>query len=340
MEPFELLPLATTHVQGILRHSFAHDSSKSRALVVYDTDYDLTKLLTAAYRAALPEAEFMDFAKHEHEQIIAKFDALSPGDLVVLIQTGSFRLNKFRIRINLFNRGLHVIEHVHLHRNPPATWASYVAALNPDRDWYERRAKGIRSTLSRASGATITTSDGTRQATLAVGPLEDPKLNIGDYTGMRNVGGTFPIGEVFTEARDLTSLAGSAYVYAFADAKFQLYFPAPFRVDIEAGQVVGWGETAPAEFAEVVEMVRATERPMIREIGFGLNRGIDKENPLLDVTAYERVRGVHLSLGEKHSTYKKPGIRSHKARYHVDLFLATEEVRAGEEIIIKDRIYR
>ena len=319
--------LATANVTALLAASFDYPACSSKVLIVYDTDYGLTRILTTAYREAALDAEFLDFAAHSRDALIARFDALASGDLVVLIQSGSFRLNKFRIRLQLFNRGLRVIEHMHLHRNPESTWASYLRALDPDTEWYRGQANQITQALQAAKQTTIVTRRGEDELRLVVhGLVEEPKLNIGDYRGFKNVGGTFPIGEVFTEAQDLASLSGSAYVYAFAGADFNLHFPEPFRVDIEQGLVTGWDEAAPAQFGEVVRMVEAQERPMIREIGFGLNRGIERDNPLLDVTAFERVRGVHLSLGEKHSTYKKPGIRAHKARYHIDLFLATDSV--------------
>ena len=38
--------------------------------------------------------------------------------------------------------------------------------------------------------------------------FEDTKLNIGDYTSMKNVGGQFPFGEVFTEPIDLEGVNG------------------------------------------------------------------------------------------------------------------------------------
>jgi len=38
--------------------------------------------------------------------------------------------------------------------------------------------------------------------------LEPAKLNIGDYGGLKNVGGQYPIGEVFTESRDLEAVNG------------------------------------------------------------------------------------------------------------------------------------
>jgi hypothetical protein len=37
---------------------------------------------------------------------------------VVLVQSTSFRMDAYRIRIELFKRGLKVIEHVHLSRMP------------------------------------------------------------------------------------------------------------------------------------------------------------------------------------------------------------------------------
>ena len=47
---------------------------------------------------------------------MATFATLSASDLVVLIQSTSFRLDAFRIRVELFKQSLKVIEHPHLSR--------------------------------------------------------------------------------------------------------------------------------------------------------------------------------------------------------------------------------
>lgn len=40
--------------------------------------------------------------------------SLPKGSIVILIQSTNFRLSTFRIRLELFNRGIHVIEFNHL----------------------------------------------------------------------------------------------------------------------------------------------------------------------------------------------------------------------------------
>jgi hypothetical protein len=84
---------------------------------------------------------------------------------------------------------------------------------------------------------------------------------------------------------------------------------------------------------------------MIREVGFGLNKAITKERYLGDITAFERIYGMHLSMGEKHSVYKKEGLISKKTKYHVDLFPVVDKVTfinkesKSEEIIFQDGKY-
>ena len=246
---------------------------------------------------------------------------------MVLIQTTNFRLNDFRIRLNLFSKKLKVIEHLHLGRNKPESFEVYINSLKYDentRNWYFSMKDKLIQTLGKTTKLEFKALD----ASLEVGPVEIPKINIGDYTGMENIGGTFPIGEVFTEAKSFESMNGSIYIYGFADRNFNISFYEPFRLDIEKGLVVGFGENAPQEFIEIVDLIKTMERPLIREIGFGLNQAMTKEQPLGDITAYERILGIHFSLGEKHSVYKKPGITVNKTKFHVDLFLCIEQVNA------------
>ncbi len=106
---------AEKNIRDTVTIAFEH-TPENRALVVYDEQSGLAKLLTEAYRAVLPDASFMNFDRTEPGEILNAFESLSPKDLVVLIQSESFRLSKFRIRIELFNRHLKVIEHPHLGR--------------------------------------------------------------------------------------------------------------------------------------------------------------------------------------------------------------------------------
>jgi aminopeptidase len=326
---------AAKNVSDILRHAIEH-TSDHRALVVYDTKDPLACILTEAYRRALPTATFMDFDAHAKEEILAAFDSLTPRDLVVLIQSLDFRLNEFRIRIQLFQRKLKVIDHLHLYRNQLETWETYIDALAYDVDWYRGVGHRLKDVVARTSTLRVI---GNGSELVITGGLEIPKPNLGDYTGMENIGGTFPIGEVFTEAKDLSQVNGSLMVYAFADTSFNIAMHEPFRIDIKDGIVVSWDESAPKAFPDVIVQVKTNERPIIREVGFGLNRAITREHYLNDITAFERTLGLHFSLGEKHTVYKKQGITADKTRFHVDLFPEVKEVYADDVLIFKDSVY-
>lgn len=323
---------ATQHIFDVVHIALEHDDTHS-ALVVYDTNNELTTIITEAYRKVLPRARFIDFDAHTKEEIISLFDSLNPRDLVILVQSTDFRLNEFRIRIQLFNRKLKVIDHLHLYRNTPDSWETYIDALAYDAKWFRGTGNRLKEKLEHAQTLRICSGD---TELVVTGGLEIPKLNIGDYTGMENIGGTFPIGEVFTEAKDLSAMNGSLMVYAFADADFHTAMFEPFRVVIEDGLVVEWGENAPASFAHIIEQIKTNERSLVREIGFGLNRAITRTRYLKDITAFERILGLHFSLGEKHTVYKKPGITPDKTRFHVDIFPVVTQVFADDLLIFEN----
>jgi aminopeptidase len=331
-----LIEQATKNVSDILRYAIEHDSSHT-ALVIYDTENELTRIITEAYRASLPEATFVDFGTRTKEEIIELFDSLAPRDLVVLIQSLDFRLNEFRIRIQLFQRKLKVIDHLHLYRNTPETWETYINALAYDVDWYRAVGHRLKNIVARTETLRVI---GNGSELVITGGLELPKPNLGDYTGMENIGGTFPIGEVFTEAKDLSQVNGSLMIYAFADTTFNIQMHEPFRIDIKDGIVVSWGDNAPQAFPDVIAQVQTNERPIIREVGFGLNRAITREHYLKDITAFERTLGLHFSLGEKHTVYKKQGITADKTRFHVDLFPEVSAVYADDVLIFENGTYR
>jgi hypothetical protein len=330
-----LTKLAAKNIDDIVEIALEH-TPPAKTLVIYDTEDGLTRIITEAYRRALPNAQFIDFATQTKDALMKTFALLSPKDLVVLIQTSNFRLDEFRIRLHLFSLGLKVIEHLHLYRNGEETWETYVNSLAYDASWY--RTIGPKLKASLESIETLCIQAGTAELTVT-GGVESPKLNIGDYTGMENIGGTFPIGEVFTEAKDFSKMNGSLLIYAYAGADFHINMHEPFRVDIKEGLIVSYAKDAPQTFVEVLELVKSYERPLIREIGFGLNRAITREHYLKDITAFERIYGMHFSLGEKHSVYKKEGITTHKTKFHVDLFPIVNTVYADDVAIFDNGLY-
>ncbi len=327
---------ARDNISDILSICIKHDRAKEKALVIYDDVSGLTSILTEAYKVALPDAHFVNFNKSNKEEILSHFNDLKPGDLVVLIQSTNFLLNEFRIRLHLFNNHLKVIEHMHLARNDASMWETYVSSLSYDTDWYPVVAPKIKSILDSCEKVAISSMG---KELILKGGTEPAMLNIGDYANMANIGGTFPIGEVFTEGKTLEGLNGEVYIYAFADKDFNVQMYEPFLISISEGQIVKVSENTPELFKEILELVRMYERPIIREIGFGLNRAISKEKPLSDITAFERVLGMHLSLGEKHSIFKKEGMTTNKTKFHIDIFPVVDYVFVDDKLLFKDGVY-
>ena len=133
---------------------------------------------------------------------------------------------------------------------------------------------------------------------------------------------------------------GSCYIYGYADtATFTIDMHEPFRVEVKDGLIVGWDKNAHASFGKIIATISEFECPLVREIGFGLNRAITRERYMQDITAFERILGLHFSLGEKHSVYKKEGITAHKAKFHVDVFPLVDRVLVDGEVIFQDRKY-
>jgi hypothetical protein len=91
------------------------------------------------------------------------------------------------------------------------------------------------------------------------------------------------------------------------------------------------------EFERVLGAIRADEgEVLVRELGLGLNRALTPRSVVNDIGTFERMCGVHLSLGQKHSTYPKPGIDRERAKHHVDVFADTSALLLDEECVFSD----
>lgn len=328
----DLVVLARTHIEEILRDAILLDGE---ALVIFDDEAPLTRTITEAYQAALPHARFLNIANLTKETAMEQFRAMKPGDLVVLVQSGNFRLDDFRIRIFLFQQGLKAIEHTHLDRFPAEEHETYINSLHYDKNYYHPMGHGVREKLRRAQTAEVRCADTVLRYE---GGFEDPKLNIGDYREMTNVGGTFPIGEVFTEPLDLARVNGEVRIYAFAGMDFKVRMYEPFKVTIKDG-ILSPQEGAPQPFLDLIELIEKDEPVYVREMGLGMNNAISREHMLSDITAFERITGLHLSLGAKHSIYAKPGFGKKEGRYHIDVFVDTKEILLDGEPVFKDGTY-
>ena len=329
-----LIAQASKHLSQVLTFSIKH-TPKHKALVIYDREAPLAGILTDAYMVALPEGEFLDFADTSAEDILNRINALAPEDLVILVQSSNFRLNEFRIRIELFQRKLKTIEHMHLKLISEDQFSTYIEALAYNKEYFQQHGLTLKPIIDNAQRVVVK-GEGTEL--VYEGGMEPAKLNIGDYTGMENVGGTFPIGEVFSEPKDLKQINGEAMLAGFAGMDHTLKQPTPFKVTVKQG-ILTAGDDAPAEFHEILDLIRADEEVTVREFGLGFNPAMDEQRIVNDITAYERRIGLHISLGAKHGVYKKPGFNNKKTRYHIDVFVDAKEIVADGRVIFKDGAY-
>lgn len=308
-----------------------HHTPKAQSVVVYDTNCKLSTVLSQAYHLSLPDAIMIDYHGSAPEAILAIFETLQPNDLVVLVQSTSFRLNAFRMRVELFKRKLKVIEHPHLSRMADDEVSIYIDSLHYDRDYYHHVGHTLKSKIDIASCGVL---DSGGEYLIYDTPFESAKLNIGDYTEMVNTGGQFPLGEVFTEARDLTCLNGRVKIFSFGDVTYKLNYPAtPITLIIKEGKVVECENSTPA-FDQILFNIQRDEGVVwVRELGFGLNRAFDKVRTVGDTGTFERMAGVHLSLGAKHGIYGKPGFKRRDGMYHVDVFADTDTFSLDDEVV-------
>lgn len=324
-----LIRQTAAHLRDILREAIRLAPTE-KTIVIFDAQSPLARILTDGYRLAVPSATFVDFETMSAAQIFQLIDTCTAGDLVVMIQSTNFRLDEFRIRIELFKRGLKTIEHMHLDRMPEAQFGTYIDALAYDPSYYRPLGRTLASRLDGAQAMTVE-CDGT---TLAYGgPNEATKLNIGDYTGMKNIGGTYPIGEVFTEPKDLRAVNGEVRIFAYAGDDHLVKIVPPFTAQITDGILSA--PQGPADFQSILERIREDEEVLVREFGLGMNRAMGKQRPVNDITAFERQLGLHLSLGAKHAMYVKPGLGRKHGRYHVDVFVDAKRIRVGTETIFE-----
>lgn len=333
-----LVQNATQNLVDILRDIFGH-SDEHKAVVIYDLNSPLSLVLTEAYRNALPNGIFINFYDTTSDEILALIDELDAYDFVALVQSSSFRLSAFRIRIELFKKKLKVVEHPHLGRMPTQSELEcYINSLAYDKAYYHHTGKSLKSMLDRASEAVVYSGD--TRLVYSDG-FEEAKLNIGDYTQMQNAGGQFPIGEVITEAKELINLNGKTKIMAFGDINYRVNIPSsPIIITIENGQLVRTENSTP-EFEAVLNLIKEEEDGvvLVRELGLGLNRAFSKDRVVSDMGTYERMCGIHLSLGAKHGIYAKDGHKRNSGKFHIDVMLDATLMTIDDKVVFRDEAW-
>jgi aminopeptidase len=345
----KLLEKALRNVRNILVKNLEVKESELEEegfLIIYDLNSPLSTVLSEAYLKILPKAEAWKFYEMEPEKIIADLKKFKRGNTVILIESSSFRMSNFRWRLELFNLGLKVVEHAHLGENLPEETETYLDALEDQYDYYQKTSAFLKPLIDVCKLIEVYSIGG--GILRYEGGMEEVKLNIGDFRKLHNTGCGFPIGEVFSEPKNLKMVNGEVKIYAFANVEHQVvYVEKPFSIHIKEGVIEKVDEAEDAlitkQFAEIMDLIKS-ENPEgkigVREFGLGMNRGLSKHKRLTDISAFERVCGMHISMGMKHDVYRdKVGKDRAQQRFHVDIFPDVEKILVDGKVIFENGAY-
>lgn len=347
--PLFLTPLMETELFTNLHNIIYKNYQVTPAtfvLLVYDEQCPLARLLADTYVEVIRPFphQALNFHHHTEEQILVEFQQLPPHSLVILVQSASFRMTKHRLRADLFQQGHQVIEHARLSFTAEDQMENYVSSLHYDTPYYVQMSRKIsqllqeKTMITYESGSTSGDESQKRLRLVIDSEFEKALPNTGDFSHQASGSSGFPIGEVFTEAKQLDAINGSIMVFGFP-VNHRVVWAEPFSITIKDGCLVA--HQGPASFEEILKVIRQDEggKVQVREIGFGLNRGMGFHHHLNEPTAFERFAGVHFSLGLKHAMYRRKISKQVYQKYHMDIFCLVDGITMGNTIIFKDGKY-
>ncbi|MEK6821517.1 MAG: hypothetical protein AABY11_03920 [archaeon] len=336
-----VLSILETNLHDVITNQFGH-SNQQPIMVIYDTQSPLSLLVTQAYRVILkdhPSAHWIDYDAQPPEKIIETIDAvLPPKSLVILVQSTAFRVSVYRWRLELYDRKLKVLEHMRLSYMKENEFETYAQSLKDDSARVQPLAEKLRQLLTETTHIKLECHGGS--VLKWDSRMEKPVVNDGDYSKTPNHGGGYPIGEIFSEPVDISKVNGEVEVYAYPGEDHKMRFAeTPFRVHFKNG-LVQEGDF-PAEFQPLIAMMRLENTSgniPVREFGLGLNNAITPQKRLTEATAFERIAGIHLSLGMKHGAYQKKFLKQKEInqRYHVDLYPHAKRIWLNDTLIFED----
>lgn len=321
-------------------HKNYHATADTFILLVYDTQSPLARMLAEGYTHVIHDFKHksVNFNEHTEAEILLEFEKLPQKSLIILVQSLSFRMTKHRLRADLFRQGHQVIEHARLSYITDIEIENYISSLQYDTPFYVAMSNKIEQLL--AHKVPIVYESGTGLVLRIDSSYEKCIKNTGDFTHQASGSSGFPIGEIFTEAKELDKINGSIMVFASPTMEHKTLWAKPFTVTIKEGYLVS--HTGPAEFESILTKIRSEEeggKVQVREIGFGLNRALGFDHRISEPTSFERFAGVHFSLGLKHAMYRKKISPQVLQKYHIDIFCKVERITIGDTVIFEKGKY-
>ncbi|CAF1563525.1 unnamed protein product, partial [Didymodactylos carnosus] len=343
---FVLVERVKSSVRNILDDSIKLQDSE-HLFILYDELVLLNQIITAAYSDMFSSRkliELMNFTKFSTDQILTKLNELKANDCVVLIQSQQFRFNDYHIRLELFKRKIKIIEHVHLDIIKLDEYENYVESLVFSPVKYHDLAYGLKSIVDQCQHIQVVCMDGSE--CYYEGGMNECKLNIGDYEGMSDVGGTYPIGEVFTEAKDLLKMNGNLTIWSYPSLENTVEVPPqPIKLTIKNGQLEfnptnNEPQNCTETFNKLLTLIKDGEGDIcVRKFGLGLNEGMGKHAIVQDIFAFERQHGMHISLGKKHNVSKAATIKKKETQFHINVFVDVKTITVDDTIIFDNGKY-
>ena len=324
---------------GILVKPFC----EKKVVLVYDNNSKLSEILAEWYIENLRkyknlDIEIINFDEIENNILKDKLMRLESDSTVILVQSTNFRLDDFRLRLNLKNAWIWAIEHNHLSYIRDNEIENYADAIEYRTPFYIRLSNILKEKVDKADELVVI-SKSWEKLILTWG-FENMKQNTGDFRN-RIRSWSFPIWENFTEIINFDNFNGKVAIRAYPNMTFEVQFPEVFIIEIKESIVVWYSENTPKDFIDILDKIKASENweVFVRELGFWLNPWITWDKTLNDVNACERIAGFHMSLWKKHQIYRKKFHRKITQRYHIDIFSDTDYIKLDNEIIFKNENY-
>ena len=313
---------------------------EKKIVLVYDEDSSLSKILWESYAENIKNynnlnTEIIIFWEIEKDVLKEKLMSLEADSTVILVQSTNFRLDDFRLRLNLKNQWVWCIEHNHLAYIRDSEIENYANAIEYRTPYYIELSNKLKGKFDKADELIVVSKNW--EKLICSGGFEDMKQNTWDFWE-RIRAWSFPIWENFTESKNFEKVNWKLAIRAYPNMLFEVIMWDIFTVEIKESRIVWYSENTPEWFIELVEKIKSSEdwECFVRELGFGLNPWITWDKTLNDVNACERIAGFHMSMWKKHQIYRKKFHRKIMQRFHIDIFSDVDYILLDWEKIFEE----
>jgi len=315
--------------------------SENEIILIYDLESPLSILVANAYIENLKtiKSETIDINTVNKDDLIKRLWALKEFSTVILVQSTNFRLDNFRIRLQLHNNWVWCLEHNHLQYMKDDEYENYADAIEYKTPYYDELSLKLKNICDSSNSMRFICNDGSVMN--IEWWFEDMKQNTGNYEWKRRWW-TLPIWENFNEALDFSKVNWELSIVIYPWMDFQIRkVSKPFKIQINNSLITTNDENTPKEFIELLELIKASENDevLLRELWFWLNPNLTNDKQLADVNFFERKAWFHVSIWKKHQMYRKKMHKSIVQRYHIDIFPDIKEIYVWEIKIFENDKY-